>query len=608
MNATGTILASIPLFRHCLDEEIGFLHGIGKVAEVKQGHQFDLRKLNTLNVVINGIFEIESMGKTDVVYLSPGSFFGSIPFTENRQTGRINALVDSTLLMFSAEDMYRFFLMSYKCLRGYLKIVDRLGFEVSDIGREYFGGSARIVTVYSPFGQSGKSLLSSLLGESLKKEGKTVILDLSYSGNSVFNCFQKKVTAPLSHRMEDGPSFEKIINERRERVDENLDLVNIAFGSKVKVNPDILSPLLFILSKEYRYIVMDCGDDDVLLRDRVIGLSDYLFAMVKSKKETRRLFEIFDAAVREGQRVYYIVNEYFAGEVTDFSGGMALRKFERPESSEEYNWIRGIADGDALSPLVSLATSKRSALVLESNLLNSLPYAGFLAALSDAGRRFDLMYTSAYGYIVLCLHILSRDWNEFRKRLDQFFSGDRLNKLLDITFPEDHVFKHHLVSKLADELCGANRLETYHDLPLVMAGQNGASGRRLFSTGYLRDMMAASFCLYPLFEEVEVMGERYNSGFPDFRVRVEDLFRVHADELVYVSVNNAAGLAYRDSAPIGFFDRYLNSVQERSRGDRISNLSDSTLVLDVSEKDVRLDRLINNSREISEKLLKNIGR
>ena len=74
-------------------------------------------------------------------------------------------------------------------------------------------------------------------------------------------------------------------------MDDGLDLVNVAFGSKVKVNPDILSPLLFMLSKEYRYIVIDCGDDDPGLRDRVIGLSDRIFTMVKNKRDIRSLYE-----------------------------------------------------------------------------------------------------------------------------------------------------------------------------------------------------------------------------------------------------------------------------------------------------------------------------
>ncbi|TFH43844.1 MAG: cyclic nucleotide-binding domain-containing protein, partial [Chrysiogenales bacterium] len=241
MRASSATLSSIPLFRHFLDDEIARLQGIGRIASIKTGQQFDMKKVNSFNVVLSGSFEIESLGKTDVVYLAPGSFFGAVPFTDTRQAGKVRALVDSTLIMFGVEDMYRFFLMSYRCLRGYLKIIARMGLDVSEIGKDYFGGNTRIVTVYGPSPGSGKSFLASLLGAALRRSGKTLIMDLSFSGESLFNHFEKKVSAPLSHRMADGPALERMIAERMERVDDSLDLVNVAYGSRVRVNPDIIS-------------------------------------------------------------------------------------------------------------------------------------------------------------------------------------------------------------------------------------------------------------------------------------------------------------------------------------------------------------------------------
>ncbi len=607
MDVTGTILARIPLFRHCLEEELRRLRTIGTIADVKKGHQFDLKKVNSLNVVVNGIFEIESTGNTDVVYLAPGSFFGTIPFTENRQAGRIRALVDSSLLMFAAEDMYRFLLMSYRCLRGYLKVVSRMGFVVSDVGTEYFGGMTRIITAYGNQQGAGKSLLASLIGASLKEMGKTVILDLSYAGNSVFNFFEKKITAPLSHRAEDGPAFEEIIRGRIERVDDGLDLVNVAFGSKVKVNPDILSPLLFVLTKEYRYIVIDCGDDDPGLRDRVIGLSDRVFAMVKNKKDIRSLYDVFDASAREGQRIYYVLNEYHAGDVRDYPGGLTLPKFDAP-SAGEYERLRRLVGSEELAPLVSLVTKKNRALVLETGLLNALFYGGFFGAMRGAGVSCDLLYASSYAYIVSALSLQSGSGAEFRKRMDQFFSEDRMSKLLDITFPTDHVFKNDSVMKLAGETCGNARIETFRDLPVAMLGQGGTSGRRLFSTGYLRDMVAAAFCLYPVFEEVPIMDGRYNAGYPGFSVRAEDLFRIDVDETVCVSVRNAMKPAYRDGKLMSFFTRYLDFVGEQASEGATSDLADERIVLEVSEKDVRPGRIIDHSREISDRLVKKLSR
>jgi hypothetical protein len=606
MNATGNILSSIPLFRHCTDEEIRQLQNIGKLATVNQGHQFDIKKVSSFCVVVNGIFEIESMGRTDIVYLAPGSFFGAIPFSENRQTGKVRALLDSTLMILSAEEIYRFFLMSYKCLRGYLKIISRMGYEISEIGKKYSAGATRVITVYSPFPQSGKSFLASLLGAALKKNGKTVVLDMSFSGNSVFNFFEKKATAPLAHRTEDSPAFERLINEWMEHVSENLDLLNVTFGSKVKVNPDIMSPLLFMLSREYRYIVIDCGDDDPDLRNRVLALSDRIFTTVKNRKDTRQLYDIFDAGVKEGQRVYYIANEHFAGDVKDFTGGLVLPKFAAAADMGWHVRLEQIADSVELTSLVSLITGRRRAMVFETNLLSSIFYGGFFASLHKTGQTFDLMYTSSYGYIVLALYLLSGGEREFKKRMDQFFSPERLSKLLDITFPSDHVFKNDVVSKLAGEICGDNRLEMFREMPVAMLGRNGMEERRLFSTGYLRDITAASFCLYPIFEQVELMDGSYNSGYPDFMVRVEDLFRVDVDETVYVSVDNSMSMSYREGKPMSFFSNYLSCVEERAVEDKVSDLSDVSMVLEVSEKDVRLERMYDTSREIADKLLKKL--
>lgn len=608
MNISGNILSNIPIFRHCLNDEIEQLRLIGKPVSVGQGHELDLKKINSFYIVLSGIFEIESMGKTDVVYLAPGSFFGTIPFTENRQTGRVRALVDSSLMIFSVEDLYRFFLMSYKCLRGYLKTIGRMGFEVSEIGRKYFGVSSRVIAVYSPFPQSGRSFMAALLGASLGKSGRTVVLDLSFAGGSIFNYFEKKATAPLSHRTEDSPAFERIISERMERVDDGLDLLNVTFGSKVKADPGILSPLLFMLSREYRYIVIDCGDDDAELRDRVFGLSDRIFTMVKNRKDVRSLYGLYDGSVREGQRVYYVINEQYAGDVKDFAGGLVLPRFEAPGESGEYARLIKSAGSEALAPIVSLITAKRSALVLETGLLNALFYGGFLSALSKTGKTYDLMYTSAYGYIVLSLYLLSGGKTEFRKRMEQFFSEDRFSKLLDITFPTDCVFKNNAVLKLAGEVCGESRIETFRQLPVVMTGRNGTDDRRIFSTGYLRDAVAASFCLYPVFEQAGISGHRCHSGYPDWRVRVEDLFRVDVDEVTCVSVDNASVPGYRDGKLLSFFAHYLAGVEKRSAVDRVSDLSDVSHVLDVSERDIRIDRILDSSREISEKLLKKSGR
>jgi hypothetical protein len=157
-------------------------------------------------------------------------------------------------------------------------------------------------------------------------------------------------------------------------------------------------------------------------------------------------------------------------------------------------------------------------------------------------------------------------------------------------------------------VCGSARVETFRDLPVAMLGQNGMSARRLFSTGYLRDILAASFCLYPVFEEVPILDGRYNAGYPGFRVRAEDLFRIDIDETVCVSVRNAVKPAYRDGKLMSFFTRYLDFLGEVAVDGTTSDLSDESIVIEVSEKDVRPARIIDSAREISDKLVKKLAR
>ena len=91
-------------------------------------------------------------------------------------------------------------------------------------------------------------------------------------------------------------------------------------------------------------------------------------------------------------------------------------------------------------------------------------------------------------------------------------------------------------------------------------------------------------------------------------MRVEDLFRIDVDETVFVSVRNAMKPAYRDGKLMSFFTRYLDFVGEQAIDGATGDLADERIVLEVSEKDVRPGRIIDHSREISDKLVKKLSR
>ena len=71
-------------------------------------------------------------------------------------------------------------------------------------------------------------------------------------------------------------------------------------------------------------------------------------------------------------------------------------------------------------------------------------------------------------------------------------------------------------------------------------------------------------------------------------------------------VDNSMSMSYREGKPMSFFSNYLSCVEERAVEDKVSDLSDVSMVLEVSEKDVRLERMYDTSREIADKLLKKL--
>jgi hypothetical protein len=603
MNYISKILQEIPFFRHFSDEEIAYLHKIGRISNVRQGQTFDLKKSSSLNVIIDGVFEIEAHGKKEIVYLSPGSFFGDLPFSHRGQHGTIRAVVDSTIMMINEEGLYRLFLTTRKGLRGYIRSIKKLGLEITEIGKKYFENQSRVITIYSPWKECGKTFLSSLIGTALSPKGKTIIFDLSYEGKSLFDFFDKKITSPLSQKQVNSPSIEEMIHERIEEVDENLHLINISFGSKVKVDPSILSPILFILSKEYRYFVFDLSDSDTGLRNVALELSDTLFCVVKSVKNLPDLYPVLDENLKEGQRLFYIINEHSAGTQHNFQGGLILEKYNLENGKSTRENLLNIREKPVIEELAGLIADNKRGVVFESSLLEASCYSGFLNALDDSDIPFHLMLSSSFGYIVMLLNIVSETREEFNSRITDFFSEERIKSFLDIVFPDKFMFKKNSVAKFANEICRERRVENYRTIPAAMLCESGTDDSRLFTTGNLRDIVEASIVSYPVFESAEIHSKPYNSGYPFYRVRVEELFRTDIDELYYVTVNNREKMEFRSERVLKFYRDYIDLEYRNQFHKKKSVLADGNIVIDVSAKELKIEKIIEESESVSTKLI-----
>jgi len=596
MDDHRNIIKSTPLFGHLTRNETTLIASISASTAIRSGVDLDMRKTGTLCIVQSGMFEIESMGRTDVVYLSPGSFFGNLPFAESRQRGVVKAMVDSSVIVLDAEALYKFFLANHRAFRGYLRTLSRMQLEMTESGNAVIGVGARIITVFSPYRSSGKSFLSSLMGSSLSGLGRTIILDMNYDGFSLFNFFGRKITSPLSHRQPDGPAGEGMIADMIERVTDNLHLLNVSFGSKVRADSGIISPLLFFLSRDYRYIIIDVSHEDADLSGAVVGQSDMVLGLLKSYRDRSMMHEFIDTRISDGQRVFYVLNEFPEGETGPVKGGLLLEKLAYSGEPGPETLFR-LSGESSVARISAMASKKMNGLVLQDRLLGSAYFSGFLASMRDLGIMYDTIYSSSFGYIIASIFLLSRDNAEFRKSFLKFFDEDGINRLLDITFPDNYIFKNSAVLRFASEAAGDARLESMETVPASMLYEDGSDGSRIITTGHLRDAMAASFCVRPHFEPVPIAGRDYHSG----SVSAADLLRSDYERIDHVSVSAQRVLTFSEGRVL----RYYRGLLEAAGYETASGwLADRAFVLDATATDFRPEKIYEISADISNKLLK----
>lgn len=604
MNQTKKILRLVPFLKHFSNDEMDHFFKYGRLVTIRAGQLVDVKKTNSLNVVLEGIFEIETIGNRDVVYLSPGSFFGSIPFSEIRRKGNIKALTDSRLFIINVEELYRFFIIYSKGLRGYIKILNRIGFDVSDAGKQYFNSRFKFLTVFSGISGSGKSFLSSTLGLSLSRYDKTVVLDLSYSGKSVFDFLGNRLTAPLSEKAESESRALSLIQDRLVKTDAGPHILNVSFSSRVKTDPEIIGYLVFILAREYKYIIADLSNDDPALRDEVFARSDFIFNIVDVKKEKGDISSVFDRTLQDGQRIFSVKNSHLSGEGGAFYGGLILDRCNEYIESGEPETLIKYSESESVDRFSRIVEKNSKALVLQSLDKDSVFLPGFFSEMNKQEKHIDYLYSSSYSYFIISLYLLLGKEN-LRDGCRRFFSSEQTNRNCQITFPERHVFKTGNLIKYCEELAGARRIEMFQSLPLCrLMGMSG--GSRIFSTGLMSALMGASFVSGPLFEPVPINGEEYTSGFPGDPVSGVHIFRTEADDITFLSVRNRLNLepGPKINELYSNWLRYSSSADTGFQGQDI--FTGKNLILEVSSDEFRFDKIFEETQILSESLINKI--
>ena len=600
MNPFETIRRTVPFLKHLNSEEAELFFRSGRVVTVKSGQYAELKKTSSLNIVISGIFEVETIGNVEVVYFTSGSFFGSLPFVETRKRGNVRALLDSTIFVIHEEDIYRFFTKYHKALRGYIRMITSMGFDMTETGRSYFNIKGRVVSVFGLGQGSGKTLLASTLGLALS-EADTVVLDISYSGKSLFDVFQRRLTAPVSEKDQAEVETGSLIADRLVHVKDNLYLLNLTYSSRVRIDPSIIGPLLFLLSKRFRYIIADLSNTDEHLRDAMFAGSDMIYAITGDKKETLDMNRLFDEKIMDFQRVFYVRNEYISGGHGPFVGGFTFENNSTYARSGDVDSLINSASGPGFKPFVEKITAPGRSLAVQSLSLDSICLAGFFISLQQSGKFFDSIYSSSFTYFLSALYVLGQDEKMLTHLLRRFYSPEQLNRNLDISFPEKFIFKNSKIMKYARELAGGRRIEMFHTQPLCKLLCEGTE--RIVSTGELASAMTSSYITAPLFEQVDSGHGLCSSGYPSVSVSPAELFRTGCEEVYYLSALNRDRIQMDDDIINELYMDTLDTGTAEYSDESYYLQQGKNLFMELAENEFKFDKIADRTKNMSHSLV-----
>lgn len=527
MNEYLPILQNIPFFRHCTAKELEHLISHLRLSRIKKNQTVDLKKNNSINIVLDGIFQVEIYGKKDYIYLAPSSFFGDFPFAKMKNRGIVRAISSATLAHLNTDDLYYYFLRNYRCLRGYIKCLELLGFEIIEPGKELFSKRSKIITIFSLKDKAGKSTMAISFASALSQYGKSMVLDMSYGGQSIFEIVGKNVPLPISQKEASIKSQSSMIHSRKEHITKNVDMLNVVHGSAVRPELAIISPLLIMLSKFYEYIVIDLSNEDIELRNYVFEQSDYIIPIITNNDDLYEFYTIFDSLLTDCQQVHYIINEY---KTKNFhrDGIFTFKRIENITHFDEEAFISSVP-----SQIVDTIRKPCKALIFTTNSPDALHYGWFLSMLKEHNP-FTLFAASDFALIPFLCFLIANTKNDFQNLFKKIIEV-YLPKIFEIHFPKEILFGNNNARKIARMLFKDLRMEYFLERGLFFFASNDGS-KKIFSTGNLADMFVLAFSHYPLFPEFPIGNAKYRGSFIQPYYCYETLLRMDIEQIYSIRI------------------------------------------------------------------------
>jgi hypothetical protein len=483
-----------PLFSHLSLRRYDSVLSCFEKRLIKKGEKIDLKSWNAFSIVRNGSLRTEGvLEKGENLFLSDSSYFGTLPLSAAESRGVIRAVSDVEILNADPSALGKALYSSYPALKGYLRLLNLSGLPAAP-HVEGISSSVPLVISAVDAGKFRKSAETAvLIARFLSEQSSTVIVELSREGVSAFDVCGVKITPPISEKkMGEGVDSDigKLITEKMP----NLHLLNVSFGSKVRTNPSIISPLISYLAAKYSYIVIHTGAQSQEIIEESSFVSDRVVFCSGTRKEYEKHRTLYPKTAGQGQSVYAL----FSGSAEKHMKSRG-RVYSMPDIPSDIDDIPSFAEWGIsvkFNEFVRALSARKTMLFIENTGYASLGFAGLVEYLNKRTNDNLALYAPSYALHLCTLY--HQNPSLYMKNIKKLFKDATLLSMLDIRFPGECLLSNKSLRSFSSAYSAGSFLEE-SGLEISTSFFDGGS-RTVSSCGSCRDFSAAVLCEKPFFE------------------------------------------------------------------------------------------------------------
>jgi NTE family protein len=551
------IFSEILLFAGLTDAEKAFIKKRCDFVEFKKGHTIykEGSVADAFYCVVLGrvlIYTHDVHGKeTPLEYLHRGKYFGIISLlTGDPHSVSAKAINDSLLFVIRKEDF-----------EAVLNRIPRLAIDLSrtlsrrlkvkDIHRKSIFEST-IISVFSSYSQSGKTIYALNLGLSLKKETQKSVIVLDIAPQEKMHSLPRRLdmgdvrVLDLSSSLADNGGLAKEYIHKNKY---GIDLICFHYIPDDETCVRRLLGIISVLVNDYHYLILDLPS----LLDRpifsILNQSDLIHLLsgtdeVDLKRTQNLVHRLREEFGFQEEKIKIIINEYKLSKFTHDEQVGFLRQaifatLPKIDFESQDRLVLECPDCEyakAVRRIARVVGDCQVGLVLGVGVAYGFCHVGVLRVIEQEKIPIDVIAGASIGSIIAALWAIGKTSDEIMDITSEFRESKNLFGLVDFTIPLVGFLKGNKLRKFLNKYFGH---KTFYDvkLPLkIIASDVKRKESKIFDRGLLVDALMASCAMPGVFAPIRLKDEMLFDGGVTNPLPTEALVKIGVKKIIAVNV------------------------------------------------------------------------